>query len=157
MDNHALALEEAGSNQEGFSWESRYTQSWDILQEDSTGNLLQNTLPAALSPSSEYLRRRRAAADAALRRSIMRHLVLFIDWSQATATNEVSPNRAVWIVNNCVKPFLIDFFEQNPLAQLCILALRDGEEIARCPSCSLMLRVIFDEVIILSGDMVTLS
>lgn len=30
--------------------------------------------------------------------------------------------------------------------EICIDDLRDGEEIAVCPSCSLMIRVIFDEV-----------
>lgn len=35
--------------------------------------------------------------------------------------------------------------------EICIDDLRDGEEIAVCPSCSLMIRVIFDEVGSFSG------
>lgn len=112
----------------GFAWENRYAQSWDALKEDAaTGTLVMNLASSVGSAESvEYLRRRRAAADAALRRSIMRHLVVLLDWSQATSTTEVTPSRAVWIVNNAVRPFLREFFEQNPLSQVALVALRDG-------------------------------
>jgi diphthamide biosynthesis protein 3 len=30
--------------------------------------------------------------------------------------------------------------------EISIADMRDGEDIARCPSCSLMIRIIFDEV-----------
>jgi diphthamide biosynthesis protein 3 len=30
--------------------------------------------------------------------------------------------------------------------EICIADMRDGEDIARCPSCSLMIRIIFDQV-----------
>lgn len=118
---------QAAEEESGFSWESRYAQSWEALREDAaTGALIMNFPAANSAESAEYLRKRRAAADAALRRSIMRHLVIIMDWSQVASSNEVSPNRAVWIANNAVRPFLREFFEQNPLSQVAILALRDG-------------------------------
>lgn len=118
---------QAQEEENGFSWENRYVQSWEALREDATtGALIMNFSAAGSAESAEYLRKRRAAADAALRRSIMRHLVIIMDWSQAASSNEVSPSRAIWIVNNAVRPFLREFFEQNPLSQVAILALRDG-------------------------------
>lgn len=112
-------------NESGFSWENRYAQSWEILREDSAGTL-QPTLSLLVQRESEYLHRRRIAADTALRRGIMRHIVLLLDWSIAAASTEVTPNRAVWMVNFAIRPLIRDFFEQNPLGQVSLVTLKDG-------------------------------
>lgn len=109
----------------GFSWENRYAQSWEILKEDEFGTL-QPTLDTLVQRDSEYLRRRRIAADSALRRGIMREIVLLIDWSLSASATDISPFRGAWVINVAVKPFVRDFFEQNPLSQLCLIILRDG-------------------------------
>ncbi|PJF18634.1 Transcription factor ssl1 [Paramicrosporidium saccamoebae] len=109
----------------GFAWESRYTQSWEILKEDAAGTL-QPTLAVLLQRESEYLQKRRIAADSALRRGIMRHLVILIDWSAAAAAVDVTPNRGVWVINNAVRPLIKEFFDQNPLSQVSLIVLRDG-------------------------------
>lgn len=117
-------LQEAGE-EVGFSWETDYAQSWEVLREDASGSL-QPTLDILLQRESEYLQRRRQHTDLALRRGIMRHLILAIDWSCAALLADASPNRGVWTLNAAVRPFIRDFFDQNPLSQIGILILRDG-------------------------------
>jgi transcription initiation factor TFIIH subunit 2 len=118
-------LNKLSGGDSGFTWENRYVQSWEILQEDAAGTL-QPTLAMLVQRESEYLHRRRLAVDKALRRGIMRHMVILIDWSIAAASTEVSPNRGVWTIQNAIKPLVKEFFDQNPLGQVAILALRDG-------------------------------
>lgn len=120
-----LVEERAVVEEAGFVWESRYTQSWEILKEDDAGTL-QPTLAVMVQRESEYLQRRRATADAALRRGILRHVAILLDWSQAAAASDVPPNRAVWCVALAVRPFVREFFEQNPLSQLALIVLCDG-------------------------------
>lgn len=116
--------QEAGE-EVGFSWETDYAQSWEVLREDASGSL-QPTLDILLQRESEYLQRRRQQTDLALRRGIMRHMILAIDWSCAALLVDASPNRGVWALNAAVRPFIRDFFDQNPLSQIGILILRDG-------------------------------
>lgn len=124
IDDAEINQDPAGASG-GFSWESRYTQSWEILREDDSGTL-QPTLAMLVQRDSEYLRRRRMTADAALRRGIMRHIVILIDWSVAASTVDVSPFRGGWVISTSVRPFVREFFEQNPLSQVCLIVLRDG-------------------------------
>lgn len=113
---------------EGFSWENRFQQSWELLKEDEAGQLMDENLYAAhrMALNSEYLKKRRMAADVALRRSIMRHVILVVDWSLAAASTDASPNRAAWMVKYALEPFIKEFIEQNPLSQLGLVLLRDG-------------------------------
>ena len=94
IDDAEINQDPAGASG-GFSWESRYTQSWEILREDDSGTL-QPTLAMLVQRDSEYLRRRRMTADAALRRGIMRHIVILIDWSVAASTVDVSEPAPRW-------------------------------------------------------------
>lgn len=108
-----------------FAWEDRYTQSWEIVKEDEHGTL-QPTLAVLLQRESEYLSKRRLAADKVLRRGIMRNMVILIDWSVSSASTDVTPNRGCWIINHAVRLLVREFFEQNPLSQICLLSLCDG-------------------------------
>ncbi len=123
----------------GFLWESRYAQSWDILQEDSDGTL-QPTLALLVQRDSEYLQRRRTVAEGALRRGIMRHVVLLLDWSSSVSV-AASKNAgtssdlsfATKLMRKAVLAFISLFFDQSPVSQLAILSLRDGISVPLSP------------------------
>lgn len=119
-------------NSNAFAWEDRYTQSWEIVKEDSEGTL-QPTLATLLRLDSDYLRRRRAADAGALRRGLMRHLVIIVDWSRSITGSASLLYRNVSVsdsLSNFIKrhlcSFASSFFEQNPLSQLAFIFVSDG-------------------------------
>lgn len=116
-----MDLEDEGRSK-GFSWENRYTQSWEILQEDDQGSL-QHSINEV--QRKQYLQRRRALADKALRRGILRHLFVVLDLSKSAADTDFSPNRAKFMLTN-LKSFSKKYYEQNPLSQLGVVIMREG-------------------------------
>jgi len=59
------------------------------------------------------------------RRGLQRFLTLIIDGSKAMSSRDMSPTR-IELVLGCVREFISDFFEQNPLSQLQLVSMRDG-------------------------------
>jgi len=103
----------------GFTWEQEYEQSWTLLKEDAEGSL-QPALELLLQRQSQYLQRRRTAFEVSVRRGLMRHVVLLLDWSLGAR------DTTSWTLNQVVKPFINKYLEENPLGQLGILFMRDG-------------------------------
>ncbi|KAK0723189.1 Ssl1-like-domain-containing protein [Lasiosphaeria miniovina] len=77
----------------------------DHLQAERRARLLRDTTP--------------------LQRGIIRHLMLVLDMSFAMAEKDFLPNRYL-VTINCAVEFVREYFEQNPISQLGILAMRDG-------------------------------
>lgn len=110
------------TNEIGFAWENRYAQSWEILKEDEHGSLKHSI---AEIKRNQYIQQRRLIADKALRRGILRHLILLMDFSTASNENDYLPTRGKNLLGK-VRKFSQSYFDQNPLSQLGVLALRDG-------------------------------
>eukprot|EP01026_Neomeris_dumetosa_P072823 TRINITY_DN74331_c0_g1_i4.p1 TRINITY_DN74331_c0_g1~~TRINITY_DN74331_c0_g1_i4.p1 ORF type:complete len:356 (+),score=13.91 TRINITY_DN74331_c0_g1_i4:275-1342(+) len=63
---------------------------------------------------------------ARIRRGMIRFLELMVDLSRYAGKQDFKPNRAM-VVLGVVQQFIRDFFDQNPLSQLGLIALRDGQ------------------------------
>ncbi|WFD44051.1 hypothetical protein MPSI1_002716 [Malassezia psittaci] len=105
----------------GYSWEAAYQRSWDRVYEDESGNL-ESAVRRLLASN----KRKRALRDATpVQRGIIRHFVLVLDLSAEMAEKDLRPNRFE-LTLQYVKRFITDYFDQNPIGQLAIVATRDG-------------------------------
>ncbi len=71
------------------------------------------------------MRRRLLRDTTPLQRGIIRHLMLVLDMSSAMAEKDLLPNRYLLALNYAVD-FVREYFEQNPISQLGVVAMRDG-------------------------------
>ncbi|KAF8608732.1 TFIIH basal transcription factor complex, subunit SSL1 [Ceratobasidium sp. AG-I] len=111
----------SGGSKGGYAWEANYTRSWDQVQEDEGGSL---------SHSVEELiarnkRKRLLGPGSAIRRAIIRHLVLLIDLSAAMADRDLRPTRFE-LALDCARAFVGEWCEQNPLGQVGVVGMRAG-------------------------------
>lgn len=75
---------------------------------------------------SEAEKRRRLLKDTTpLQRGIIRHLVLVLDLSLATIEKDLKPSR-YHLILQYTKSFIKEYFNQNPISQLGIIAMRNG-------------------------------
>ncbi|KDN45186.1 hypothetical protein RSAG8_05101, partial [Rhizoctonia solani AG-8 WAC10335] len=108
-------------NDQGYSWEANYVRSWDQVQEDEGGNL-------AHSVDDLIARKRRQrllGPSSAIRRAIIRHLVLLVDLSAAMADRDLRPTRFE-LALDCARAFVVEWCEQNPLGQIGVVGMRAG-------------------------------
>ncbi|KAL1914932.1 uncharacterized protein VTP21DRAFT_7848 [Calcarisporiella thermophila] len=109
------------TQQVGYSWEEEYKRSWDIVQEDEHGSI-----QSVVANLQQQLKRRRLLRDTAtLQRGIIRHLFLVLDASEAMAEKDLRPSR-LDLTLDYARQFVLEFFDQNPISQLGIIATRDG-------------------------------
>ncbi|CAE6517777.1 unnamed protein product [Rhizoctonia solani] len=109
------------SKDQGYSWEANYVRSWDQVQEDEGGNL-------AHSVDDLIARKRRQrllGPSSAIRRAIIRHLVLLVDLSAAMADRDLRPTRFE-LALDCARAFVVEWCEQNPLGQIGVVGMRAG-------------------------------
>ncbi|KOS22210.1 TFIIH basal transcription factor complex p47 subunit [Escovopsis weberi] len=101
------------------AWEkSKRTWETDLPEEDQDGLLN--------LASYEAERRRRLLRDTTpLQRGIIRHLVLVLDMSFAMSEKDLLPTRQRLTLSYAAA-FVREYFEQNPISQLGIVAMRDG-------------------------------
>ena len=65
------------------------------------------------------------APAAAIRRTIIRHLVLILDLSSAMMDRDMRPTRFDLMLQYA-REFIIEWFDQNPLGQIGIVGMRGG-------------------------------
>lgn len=99
------------------AWEEgKFT--WDV-PEDAEGNV-------SLTALLEAEKRRRLLRDTTpLQRGIIRHMVLVLDMSFAMLEKDLLPSRYILMMHYAVD-FVREYFEQNPISQLGVIAMRDG-------------------------------
>lgn len=110
----------ASKDGEGYSWEEEYKRSWDVLREDESGSL-----ESAVNQLIANKRRRVIRDTTSIQRGIIRHLCLIIDVSLAMTDRDLRPNRLDMSLTYA-KEFVSEFFDQNPISQLCILITKDA-------------------------------
>lgn len=127
------------SIQQAYTWEASYTRSWDTVQEDETGSL-----QGAVADLMARGRRRRhvycvsrtplafltaftrlLAPAAAIRRTIIRHLILLLDLSVAMMDRDMRPTRFDLSLQYA-REFVVEWFDQNPLGQIGVVGMRGG-------------------------------
>lgn len=105
----------------GYIWEEELARSWDVVQENEDGSL--NGLVKGLVDAQK---RKKIVRDVRpFQRGIIRTLVVAIDGSQAMDEKDLRPNRYGLTVTYLVE-FINEFFDQNPISQLGIVAMRNG-------------------------------
>ncbi|KAF8630626.1 hypothetical protein AX15_002778 [Amanita polypyramis BW_CC] len=104
-----------------YTWEASYARSWDTVQEDEGGSL-QTSVEELLARG----RRRRLLVPAtAVRRTIIRHLILLLDLSTSMMDRDMRPTRFDLMLQY-VREFVVEWFDQNPLGQIGIVGMRAG-------------------------------
>ncbi|KAF8325227.1 Ssl1-like-domain-containing protein [Cantharellus anzutake] len=98
-----------------------YTRTWDAVQEDESGSL-QSVVEDLLVRSR---RRRLLAPQGAIRRTIIRHLIIIIDLSTSMLDRDMRPTRFD-LTLQYMRGFIIEWFDQNPLGQIGIVGMRGG-------------------------------
>ncbi|CAD6902427.1 unnamed protein product [Tilletia controversa] len=119
--DRAKKAAKSGGGGASYRWEATYKRSWDAVHEDESGSLtgtIQNLVDA-------NKRRRTLRNEAPVQRGIIRHLVLILDLSEAMLEKDMRPNR--WDLSlQFSREFVNEYFDQNPIGQLAVLATRDG-------------------------------
>ncbi|KAH8992865.1 Ssl1-like-domain-containing protein [Lactarius hatsudake] len=119
--SHANEKGKQKAKDQGYAWEATYTRSWDTVQEDEAGSLT----GAVAELLARGRRRRLLAPAAAIRRTIIRHLVLLLDLSAAMSDRDMRPTRFDLSLEYA-REFITEWFDQNPLGQIGIVGMRGG-------------------------------
>ncbi|KIP11520.1 hypothetical protein PHLGIDRAFT_33262 [Phlebiopsis gigantea 11061_1 CR5-6] len=109
------------AKEQPYAWEATYTRSWDTVQEDEAGSL-QTTVRDLIARSR---RRRLIGPASAIRRTIIRHLVLILDLSASMTDRDMRPTRFDLMLQYA-REFVNEWFDQNPLGQIGIVGMRGG-------------------------------
>ncbi|KAF8483163.1 Ssl1-like-domain-containing protein [Gautieria morchelliformis] len=109
------------ATEQAYSWEASYTRSWDAVQEDEGGSLQH----AVEDLMAQGRRRRLLAPTAAIRRTIIRHLVILIDLSSSMMDRDMRPTRFD-LTLEYAREFVAEWFDQNPLGQIGLVGMRGG-------------------------------
>ncbi|PWN26829.1 TFIIH basal transcription factor complex, subunit SSL1, partial [Jaminaea rosea] len=105
-----------------YAWESSFQRSWDVVGEDQSGSL-EASVKHLLAQGK---RKRAAREERRVRRGIIRHLVLVIDDSENMNEKDGGRGTRLDLLLPIARRFVSEYFEQNPIGQLAILAMRDG-------------------------------
>ncbi|KAF8806408.1 TFIIH basal transcription factor complex, subunit SSL1 [Phlegmacium glaucopus] len=106
---------------QAYTWEASFTRSWDTVQEDEAGSL-QTSVEDLMARGR---RRRLLAPASAIRRTIIRHLVLVLDLSSSMTDRDMRPTRFDLMLQYA-REFIIEWFDQNPLGQIGVVGMRAG-------------------------------
>lgn len=115
------AKKKPAMDQQAYTWEASYTRSWETVQEDEAGSL-QNAVEDWIARNR---RKRLQAPDTAIRRSIIRHLILLIDLSASMLDRDMRPHR-YGLALQYARDFVLEWFDQNPLGQIGVVGMRAG-------------------------------
>ncbi|TCD71621.1 hypothetical protein EIP91_007368 [Steccherinum ochraceum] len=121
IDRDQAAKAKSKAKEQPYAWEASYTRSWDTVQEDEAGSL-----QGAVEDLIARGRRRRLLAPAgAIRRTIIRHLVLILDLSASMMDRDMRPTRFDLMLQYA-REFVTEWFDQNPLGQIGVVGMRSG-------------------------------
>lgn len=107
-----------------YAWESSKIRSWEQIEEDPETGRLKSYV------REEQIARKRIRDDglSGIRRGIIRYCVVILDMSSAVRANDMKPSRAD-VACEALIDFVKEFFDQNPISQLCIVVTKDGEAV----------------------------
>ncbi|KAJ1487509.1 Ssl1-like-domain-containing protein [Baffinella frigidus] len=97
-------------------------QLGNLLEEDARTGQLRLIVPNASSRSAEGS----VGEGAAVRRGVIRFLVVVIDASESMNQRDMRPSR-IGVASQVVSTFIDNFFDQNPISQLALVELRQGK------------------------------
>lgn len=102
-----------------YRWEGTAGDNWEHVKEDADGNII------AVSTDRERSNRaKQSRVTQSIRRGLIRYLVVAIDCSVSAADKDLRPCR-LEVAKTCVKKFIREYFDQNPISQLSLCVTRD--------------------------------
>ncbi|TIB69023.1 TFIIH basal transcription factor complex, subunit SSL1 [Wallemia mellicola] len=104
----------------GYSWESEYKRSWDVVAEDESGSLT-----TSVNAFIERNKRRRRHGGIPIQRAIIRHNLLVLDLSLAMSDRDMRPNRFLLSLEYA-REYVKEYFDQNPIGQMGAIGMRSG-------------------------------
>lgn len=115
--------DDAGPGLAQYDWEKTVQHGWDAdLGEDEEGNLVSNRALVG-SERDRSLRARQNRVTQSVRRGLIRYLAVAMDASESAAvSDDYRPNRLV-VMKECLKRFISDYFDENPISQLCLMIM----------------------------------
>lgn len=125
FNSRDAALVPKATLNDAFTWESDYRQSWEGLEENERGFLQPQTGEMTYLGSS-FIKKRILHAQIAMRKGLIRAIVIIIDWACFASDVGDSYFKGTWIIKNSIKPLLIKLFDDNPLVQVSLILARDG-------------------------------
>ncbi|RLN65467.1 hypothetical protein BBJ29_001144 [Phytophthora kernoviae] len=106
---------EEGSS--GYAWEGALERSWDVIEEDDSGNL-----KIGLAVKKQQ-RQRRLEIARNVRKGLIRYVYVVMDLSRGMTTKDWKPHRLA-CASNVVQQFVKDYFDQNPISQLGVIGIK---------------------------------
>ncbi|KAF8829168.1 hypothetical protein HHX47_DHR3000644 [Lentinula edodes] len=106
---------------QAYTWEANFARSWETVQEDEGGSLQ----GAVNDWMARGRRKRLLQPQNAIRRTIIRHMVLLIDLSSSMMDRDMRPTRFA-VTLQYAREFVLEWFDQNPLGQMAVVGMRAG-------------------------------
>lgn len=105
-----------------FVWEGIYERPWEAVTTATDGTLR--------GARHHIHGRSLSSVQTGVRRAVLRSVILCIDASRASGATdpEMMPSRLAVMVD-AASAFVKDFFEQNPISMLAVLAMHDGRAV----------------------------
>jgi len=102
-----------------YRWEKGVSKTWDTVQEDEAGNLITTT-----DDRERSYRAKQNRITKSIRRGLIRYMVIAIDSSKSASDTDYKPCR-LEVTKACVQKFIGEYYDQNPISQLGVIATRD--------------------------------
>lgn len=102
-----------------YRWEQGVNATWESVQEDEQGRLV-----AIGNDRDRLTRARQQRISQSIRRGIIRFLVVALDCSTSAMERDYRPTR-LEACKGALSHFVTEFYDQNPISQLALLATRD--------------------------------
>ena len=116
VDNADGDIDDVNEN----TWEQPINRTWDGVYLDDSGKLLFDE-----RPMQREKRARMQVFDKPVTKGVIRNLYVIIDKSSVMEQRDMKPSR-IEAVENGVDMFVQEFFDQNPLSHLGVIASYDG-------------------------------
>jgi len=107
-------------------------RTWEDLTEDADGNLRSHSLENDASRQRRAMANEKrkkialSASQARIAKGMIRYCYVMVDLSDAIHVEDMRPNRGAALLPLLIK-FIREFFNQNPLSQLGLIACKDGK------------------------------
>lgn len=105
----------------GFRWLNEYEKTWEDIEEDDKGRL-----QASIDDIINKAKRKRLLirkGDVCL--GMMRHLFVIVDISKSMKDADLLHPSKLSCVSTILESFILDYFDQNPISQLGLIATKD--------------------------------
>ncbi|KAL6727893.1 hypothetical protein Aduo_009731 [Ancylostoma duodenale] len=111
-------------DQKGYTWEAGYADGLNIREvlEEDEGGSIEKSIAKLVAETRK--KQRTLEKPAKIRLGIMRYVYVAIDCSRSM-TNKVMPPSRFFVTMKILSNFLDKFFEQNPIAQIGLILVKD--------------------------------